>query len=319
MKNTLQPKPTPQEWDARALFTKSQRYFELMLAEETNSWNFALFSSLALELLARAALANVSPVLLVSLARGDFDNLSFVLGYPAKGSKYIPNSIIMSEVCSRLAHLFSKFDPTLAGFCASHTSKRNGELHSGATPFDGVQGGTWQPKFYKCCQVLLETMGMDLPNILPKSEIPAATAMILADERKDENAALAQIAAHERVWQAKDKKEQIKLLAEANAWATKSSGHRVDCPSCKSPAIVTGPVVGEQKKTLKDDQVIEKVEHFPTKFECVACGLKMSGAIKLAAAHFANRYTSTTTYDALAYYSPEEPEPEYDYEPDNND
>lgn len=51
-------------WKSDALFAKAQRYAEKMLAAPRDDWHFALWSSLTLEFLLRAALADYSPVLL---------------------------------------------------------------------------------------------------------------------------------------------------------------------------------------------------------------------------------------------------------------
>jgi hypothetical protein len=56
--------PVPNAWDSAALRTKAQRYIEEMQEHSHSDWKSVLWSSLALELLARAALSNVSPVLL---------------------------------------------------------------------------------------------------------------------------------------------------------------------------------------------------------------------------------------------------------------
>jgi len=64
------PQQTPHAWSRDALLVKAQRYAEQMLSNPRESWQFAFWSSLALELLARAALASVSPALLGKLYTG---------------------------------------------------------------------------------------------------------------------------------------------------------------------------------------------------------------------------------------------------------
>jgi hypothetical protein len=51
-------------WDSVAFITKAQRYVEEMQRHAHDDWRFIFWSSLALELLARGALARISPVLL---------------------------------------------------------------------------------------------------------------------------------------------------------------------------------------------------------------------------------------------------------------
>ena len=72
-------------WDSETLLAKAQRYIETMLEQERDDWRFALWSSLALELIARAALANYSPALLADTK--DRNNLYSALGYEPTAKK----------------------------------------------------------------------------------------------------------------------------------------------------------------------------------------------------------------------------------------
>ena len=54
-------------WSSEALLTKAQRYAEKMLACPRAAWEFALWSSLTLEFLLRAGLADYSPAFLAIL------------------------------------------------------------------------------------------------------------------------------------------------------------------------------------------------------------------------------------------------------------
>lgn len=57
-------KNTNNPWSSDSLFAKSLTYLQQMEASIADDWKYGLWSSLSLELLARAALSNVSPVLL---------------------------------------------------------------------------------------------------------------------------------------------------------------------------------------------------------------------------------------------------------------
>ena len=80
MKQTVKPGPTPENWNAEALFLKAQRYAERMATSDGDGWEQPFWSSLALELLARAALSNVSPALLVENDK-DWSHLDHALGF----------------------------------------------------------------------------------------------------------------------------------------------------------------------------------------------------------------------------------------------
>src|SRR5216117_3698225 len=110
-------------WSKDALLTKAQRYAEEMLSHDRDDWRFAFWSSLTLELLARAALANVSLTLLAE--QKEWNNLYFALGHPPKAKKFVPNSIGISEVFSRLGEILPEFDTRLGGFGVLHLQRRN--------------------------------------------------------------------------------------------------------------------------------------------------------------------------------------------------
>ena len=170
MKKTIEPVETPQEWDAEALFAKAQRYVERMQREDSDDWEHALWSSFALEALARAALSNISPALLADAGEKNWQHLFHSLGFTPTEPKFSPRSIAISEVLKRLGTILPEYDNELETFCAAHIVKRNAELHSGATPFDGVDGSGWHAKYYRSCIVLLNSMGCELEEFIGEDE-----------------------------------------------------------------------------------------------------------------------------------------------------
>ncbi len=305
-------------WSSEGLLAKAQRYAEKMLACPRDEWEFALWSSLALEFLLRADLADYSPALLADAK--DPNNLISALGFETTAKKFIPKSITTTEVVERLASLFpDKFTPELVGFSQRHTTQRNSELHSGHAAFDGVKHSTWLPLFYKTCKVLLEDLESDLTVVFGKDEAGTAEKLIAALADDAAKAVKGAITAHEKVWNAKDTAERDKLASQATIWATRLAGHRVKCPACGSNALVVGEAIAPPQKSIKGDLITEKQEHLPSKFECVACGMKIAGLSQLNAAGLGDVYVRTQAYDASEYYAPAD-EPDYgDYEPDNND
>ena len=127
-------------WSRNALLAKAHRYAQEMLSHSRDDWHFGLTSTFVLEFLARAALANVSPTL---LADGkDWNNVYFALGHTPTVSKFLPRSISTAGVLTRLRDVLPAFTTELEGFAAQHINRRNEELHTGSTPFDGLPT-TW--------------------------------------------------------------------------------------------------------------------------------------------------------------------------------
>jgi transcription elongation factor Elf1 len=162
----------------------------------------------------------------------------------------------------------------------------------------------------------MKSMGGTLSDLIGSGEAKTATALIAAAKDETARAVEKSVQAHRTVWEGKSEPERKKLAAQAAVRATKHAGHRVKCPACGSDALVNGGPVAPPVVKLKDELIVEKQEFLPSKFECTACGLKISGLPQLHVCGLASPYTSTKSYDPADYYAVEV----YgEYEPDNND
>lgn len=139
MKKTITPAATPAACDPDALYLKAERYVQHMSALDSDEWEYALWSSLSLEFLARAALANVSPALLAETDK-NWSSLYHALGFTPTEEKFAPKSIAISEVFKRLSAILPDFAKEHESFGIQHTGRRNAELHSGEPAFDGIRG-----------------------------------------------------------------------------------------------------------------------------------------------------------------------------------
>ena len=302
-------------WSKDALFAKAQRFAEEMLKHPKDDWQFALWSTLALELLGRAALANVNPALLAEAK--DWNNLYFSLGFNPAANKFIPKSIDVTAVFSRLREILPEFTTELEGFAALHMTRRNEELHAGSTPFDSLKTTAWLPTYYQTCTVLVESMGEELDLLLVKDEASLAATIIAASRDESAKAVLKSVAAHKTIWEDKPDSDRVKLTRQAITWATRHEGHRVPCPSCGSDAIVSGTAIAAPLKNFDGELIVETQQYLPSKFECVACQLKIAGLSQLSACGLGNTYKATFTYDLAEYYAPND---DYSgYEDDNNE
>jgi len=316
LNSTIKPSDTPIEWKSDALFLKAERYIQRMSQHTSDEWEYALWSSLSLELLARAALANVSPALLADNT-GDWSHLYYSLGFAPNKEKFAPRSIPVNDVFARLSSIMPEFTTELENFCKRRIGMRNAELHSGLLAFDNVKSSMWQPEYYRVCTVLLASMGKTLEDFLGAEEAAIAEKIIEAAADKNAKAVQGDIKAHKAVWFAKQEEERSTLSKQAKIWATRYAGHRVDCPACGSRALVHGEPVSAPSKKLENDEITETQEHLPSQFECVACGLKISGLSQLTVAGLGDRYKKTQVYDAAEYYAPSD---EHEgYEEDNNE
>ncbi|RMS75196.1 hypothetical protein ALP59_04311 [Pseudomonas savastanoi] len=309
-------------WARESLLSKAQLYADEMNRFSPDDWQFGLFSSLGLEFLARAALSNISPVLLAD--QGNWRNLMFALGENPTSKQFSAVSIGTKEVLNRLTELLPTFTTEIAGFCAKHVERRNIELHTGEAVFLAASTSEWLPRYYRACSVLLESMDRPLSSLLPEAK--KAKEMIESLEDASAKAVDQDIKAHAKVWNNKTAKERDILTSQADAWATRHSGHRTQCPACKSKALLQGTPTGTVATTIGDDEVIERQGMLPSSFECVACLLKIPGYSKLSACGLGNVFTETSTYSAAEFfnlYTEDELEEAKregrDYEMDNNE
>lgn len=291
---------TPHEWSKGALLNKAQRYASLMFEQDRTDWQFGFWSALTLEMLARAALSNISPTL---LADGkDWNNLYFALGFQPNAQKFSPNSAITADIFKRVATIFPDFTSEMLNFSIIHLNRRNSELHSGALPFDELGTSAWLPMFYASCDALLKTFGGSMELLFGVEESETANTLIKALQDEAAKAVNGTINAHKTVWQNKDSAEKEKLSKQAEILSTRHIGHRVSCPSCNSIALLQGSPIGAPTRSLEDQIVIEKQPMLPSHFECIACGLKVVGYSKLNACGLGDTYTSTSRYDAAQYF-----------------
>lgn len=272
---------------------------------DKDEWEYALWTSLALELLARAALSNISPILLAENER-TWSHLYNALGFDPIEGRYSPRSVAISEVLKRLSAILPDFLKEHEAFGVEHTGRRNAELHSGERSFDGIKSSSWQPRYYETCQVLLKSMGAELEDFVSKDEAKVARELIEAAADESAKAVLGDVSAHKKVWEGKSDDERTTLSSQALLWATRQTGHRVHCPSCKNISLVFGEPVSSPSQTLEDDMVVEKTEYLPNRFECVACQLKISGYSRLNAVELGERFVNTVHYDAAEYFAPDD-------------
>jgi len=301
-------------WSSEALLAKAMRYAQEMQPLSREDWRFGLTSAFVLEFLARSTLAATSPVLLADTK--DWNNIYFALGKQPTAPKFIPKSVDISAVLTRLRDILPAFTTELEGFAAQHINRRNEELHAGSIPFEGLPT-TWLALFYQTCKVLLEAICRDLEYLFGADEAKLAEQLIAASRDESAKAVQKAIVAHKTVWEANDAEEREKLAQKATVWAARQHGHRVACPACSCVALVLGMAVAAPVKRLEGDLIVEVQDHLPSKFECVSCNLKIAGLSQLNACGLGSTYKSTSTYDAADYYAPEDQHEQF--EDDNNE
>lgn len=291
---------TSHEWSKESLFAKAQLYAEVMFEHQDNNWQFGLWSAFVVEMLVRATVANVSPVLLADSK--DWNNLLHALEQPTKKQKFVAKSASITELIQRVEDLVDGFTREHSNFCASQVARRNSEVHSGNMPFEYLGTSSWLPSFFTVSQILANEISESLESLFGNEVAEQAKEEISALKDDTANAVKGTITAHKTVWSDKTPEEQEQARKQADTVSLRHYGHRVNCPACGSTALLHGKSAGEAKKEVSDDGIIERQVMRPETFQCVACGLKINGYSKLRAADLGDTYISTSHYDAIEYF-----------------
>ena len=290
-------------WTYDLLWSKARSYMERALDVPREGDLFPFWASLALELLARAALARVSPTLLAETGDSDGRHLLHALGLEPKVKAYVPKSITTADVLTRCEQVVPSFTKEVELFCRGFTNKRNEELHSGGTPFAALSNHTWLPRFYEATRLLLDFQGKQLADFVGQEEAKAAQVMLQAVADEAAKSVQKQINAHAEVWKGKKPEERERLEKAGENHARPWKGHVVKCPACGSHALLTGEEIKQQPPSLEGEELVVRSVVLPTALECVACGLGIHSHSQLYAAGLGGQFTNTTTFDPLDYYA----------------
>lgn len=94
--------PTQHAWSPEAMFSKALVYVGEMERQSPDDWKHRLWASLSLELLARAALASISPTLVAD--RKDWHNITHALGHPPTKKGFTKSSSSMGLASCGTSH-----------------------------------------------------------------------------------------------------------------------------------------------------------------------------------------------------------------------
>ena len=298
------------DWAAESLYGKAKTFARRAHDSPIGSAAFGFWMSLSLELLSRAALAKVHPVLLADPQSED--NIHYAFGIiPKKPPRSIPSKAVFAR-CS--VHV-SGFTDNMSGHCLVLADRRNSELHTGAASFEGIDNSTWLPATYEVIEILLKHLGRDFSDLLGEEHEGQAT-QILKDRietRKKEvfdriAAAKKQFSSLTAEWVQQRKDKVTKINA---GWVKESSLRKVAiCPACGLDAIMIGESVGRTPVRINEatGTIQREVRVLPTLFACPYCSLRLSGYQELSEAGLGALFTAEEEEDPIEFFGivPEE-------------
>lgn len=293
------------DWSKDSLLSKARIFFSKAFLENRDDIFFGMFCSIGLELLERAAIANIHPTLLAD--QDDLQrNILYALNKPS--GDHEPKSIITTKVITLCEKLIPNFDKDCKSICLAMAKRRNAEAHSGRMAFQEYNSDQWLGELFYVAEILSKNLDITLVDLFNKeiAEEAEITIAKIADDIK--NKVLKEISSRKLVYE-KDlinKPEEVEEKISVNInYIEKLSHegyHKVSCPSCSNSALIFGNKVVKSQKLLHDNYIEILKYIIPTEFECKICGLRLESYQELKIASLPLHYSRKINYSPAEYY-----------------
>jgi hypothetical protein len=286
-----------------ALYAKSQVYVRrgLRAQADGDTEEYQLWASLALELLGKAALANVHPALVA-------DPTHYQSLFSACGRQISADikTITAKTLFERLSHIDKAFDSRHQKFCEQIAIRRNAELHSGESPFSGMAAEVWEREFWGAIEAILNMQAESLESWLGAQDSKAPQELLKQAIQAAEWAVQHRISRHREDFEAeyRDPRKRAEMVemggnrsiqdyekkfnVAADAW------ERHDCPACGAKGFLGGQLWEEEVVDVEDpdDPWIEYTDETYTgeEYVCPTCDLHLFGTKELEAAGLSKEF-----------------------------
>lgn len=282
-----------------SLYAKSKVYVRRGLRAQAagDTEEYQLWASLALELLGKAALAGVHPALVA-------DPTHFQSLFSACGRQISSDikTIAAKTLFERLSHVEKTFDSRHQKFCEQIALRRNAELHSGESPFSGMDAKVWEREFWGAIEVILNMQSESLESWLGAQDAKVPLELLAQTEQALKWAVQNRVARSREDFETKNK--DLKKRQEI----VESGGNRLRsdyllkfnvetdkfisrvCPACGASGLLGGHLWTEEvvDEVNPEDPMIEYTDETYTceEFVCPTCDLHLFGTKEVAAVGF---------------------------------
>lgn len=296
-------------WNSDQLWMKAKLFIDHANDHDQGSPEFAFWSALSLECIARSALTKIHPVLNAD-PRQDV-NLLYACGYELTSQ---PRSLPAHSVYIRLEKTIEGFGKPQRELCDFVALLRNAYLHTAELPYENLTPTRWLPRFYETTKVLNGFLGKRMSDFLGDEVSASAEKLIKALNEEIIGAVKSKIAEHKKVFEGKSEEEQKKLLQASQVAAlTVSFGELPQkCPACENDGILSGERVKEFPARYEAEELLVDVQYLGKGFKCACCGLYLKGVEEIVHAGLKTHFTETISTSLHELY-----EPEYEQEYDN--
>lgn len=281
---------TPTVWDPALLWNKALSFAER--ASTTPHGDGTLYSCLALELIARAALTAIHPALNAD-PQNEGAHLMYACGVPMRAGQ--PKSIPVHAVFARLEVVYPDFK-THRPVCEYLTNLRNEELHTGATPFLDLDESKWLADYYAAVSFLCERLQKDLEDYLG-DDAEHARKLVLSRSSSKRADVKKRIAAQKTVFDARSPEDRLAASEQAKTASRFYGSATAECPACGNVAILGGDEIKRTQPSYLDGQLLVTITYATTELRCHACGLQLRTVDECAAGEIAPRFLRASSTD----------------------
>jgi hypothetical protein len=275
-----------------------RRAFRAKQASELDEYQ--LWSSLALELLGKAALASIHPSLVA-------DPTHFQSLFAASGINIGTDikTIAAGTLYNRLLHLSKSFDTKVKEFCDTISLRRNAELHSGEAPFLNMHLDAWEGRYWHASQVILDILSSSLDEWLGADQARAPKEIVKQAMEAAVHAAKIRVQHAKEEFEKRPKKDREQALKESRSKQTYHypelfnlmADHEwaVECPACTGRAFLAGISFGEEVIPAEPSDEDEQVEKYygAEELRCPVCDLHLDSRAEIEAAGIDADHTET--------------------------
>lgn len=267
-------------FDPDALFAKAQlfinRSFDARDRKEFDG--AALWASLALELLAKWALASVNPCL-VADPSDDGKSLLTAAGLSKNVTEF--RTIPAKAAYSRCGRAFPGFNVREAERVSGN---RNDDVHSGSLPFAHLDEDRWWQRFWPLVAVLLEAHEHSIHDLVGSAHLHVAEEYIRQNDETVAHLTASRIARATARWTERGERDRLGgylIGAEYEGSTT--------CPACGKQGTLYGDSVESEDIQYPDDPEdfsppIAFLEIAVDTYMCPYCGLNLDGIDYISAA-----------------------------------
>lgn len=292
---------TTPPYDHDALWIKARLFVNRALDPGDASFDErALWAALALELLAKAALARISP-LLIAVPTEEGVNLLIAAGVIDGSARF--TSVPAKTLFARCHKAFKPFNEKQA---QAIVHARNEYIHGARPGFTDIPAEAWWPRYWAQAVILVNAMDRQIDDLVGTTRVATVESHLEQNAKNIEHRLEMLVArAQQRLSLAQSGNLPARLAAEwarqADLTAGLGQSSAATCPACQSQGLLEGEQVlnaePHVEKISEDDfDVWMDLQIGADYFSCEECRLVLDGYELLKQAGLATEFADTGDY-----------------------